>query len=185
VIANSLNVALVESIRSLFAQGWSRRRIARELGVDRETVGKYVLEQSCGQNPPNLPTGSEGPKPANLAGLPAPEPAESDASKPATTRHHLLPNRPACEPLRELIPPRAGRATPSGSPDWAVTPAASATTACGGPFSVWVAPARCRSAAWNAPGEEAQVDFRTGPILPEGKRRKTDVDRAKPQPQSA
>ena len=41
-MANVLNVALCESIRSLFAQGWSRRRIARELGVDRETVGKYV-----------------------------------------------------------------------------------------------------------------------------------------------
>ncbi len=57
-MANSLNVALVESIRSLFAQGWSRRRIARELGVDRETVGKYVSERSCGAKPANLPTGS-------------------------------------------------------------------------------------------------------------------------------
>ena len=59
-MANVLNVALVESIRLLFAQGWSRRRIARELGVDRATVGKYVLARSNGQNPPNLPTGSGG-----------------------------------------------------------------------------------------------------------------------------
>lgn len=75
-MANVLNVALVESIQSLHAQGWSRRRIARELGVDRETVGKYVSARSCGQNPPNLPTGSDGPKPATLAGLPDAEPAD-------------------------------------------------------------------------------------------------------------
>jgi hypothetical protein len=69
-MANSLNVALVESIRSLFAQGWSRRRIARELGVDRETVGKYVSQELDGQNPPNLPTGSRTSKPATFPGLP-------------------------------------------------------------------------------------------------------------------
>ena len=88
-MANVLNVALIESIRSLFAQGWSRRRIARELGVDRETVGKYVSQQSCGQTPPNLLTGSGHPKPATLAGIPGAEPAdrqvaEFESPKPAT-----------------------------------------------------------------------------------------------------
>jgi predicted transcriptional regulator len=29
-------------IYSLDDRGWSRRRIARELGIDRETVGRYL-----------------------------------------------------------------------------------------------------------------------------------------------
>jgi transposase len=31
------------TIYSLHERGWSRRRIARELGIDRETVGRYLL----------------------------------------------------------------------------------------------------------------------------------------------
>lgn len=72
-MANLLNVAIVESILSLFAQGWSRRRIARELGVDRESVGKYLRERSCDPKPAIAPTGSDGSKPATFPGVPAPE----------------------------------------------------------------------------------------------------------------
>jgi DNA-binding NarL/FixJ family response regulator len=37
-----LKVNQQPAIVGLFAQGWSARRIARELGVDRDTVVKYV-----------------------------------------------------------------------------------------------------------------------------------------------
>lgn len=39
---NQLNVSLKHSIVTLGERGWSARRIARELGVNRETVGKYL-----------------------------------------------------------------------------------------------------------------------------------------------
>src|SRR6266481_899777 len=39
---NILNVSLQHSISTLADRGWSRRRIARELGVYRDTVGKYL-----------------------------------------------------------------------------------------------------------------------------------------------
>jgi transposase len=39
---NQLNVSLQHSILTLAAHGWSHRRIARELDVNRETVGKYL-----------------------------------------------------------------------------------------------------------------------------------------------
>ena len=41
-MANRLKMARVQSILTLHAQGWSRRRIARELSIDRETVSRYV-----------------------------------------------------------------------------------------------------------------------------------------------
>ena len=41
-MANQLKMADVQAIMALHRLGWSDRRIARELGVDRGTVGQYV-----------------------------------------------------------------------------------------------------------------------------------------------
>jgi hypothetical protein len=41
-MSNVLKVSLQETICTLDGRGWSRRRIARELGIDRETVGRYL-----------------------------------------------------------------------------------------------------------------------------------------------
>ena len=52
---NQLNVSLQHSITALAAQGWSGRRIARELRVNRETVGRYL--RLVGSNPAKVLTG--------------------------------------------------------------------------------------------------------------------------------
>lgn len=191
-MANVLNVALVESIRSLFALGWSRRRIARELGVDRQTVGKYVSQQSEGQNPPNLPTGSKNPKPATLAGLPGAEPAdrqagslaEFEAPKPAANLPTGAPAGPAskCEPFRELIAAKVAE----GLSAQRIHQDIGGETSGIGYDSVRrfiqrlgrVRPLPFRRLECAA-GEEAQVDFGTGaPLLSaDGRRRKTHVFR--------
>ena len=44
VAMNELKVNRQHSILSLFEQGWSKRRIARELGVDRATIRKYLAD---------------------------------------------------------------------------------------------------------------------------------------------
>jgi transposase len=41
-MANQLKMADVQAILALWRSGWSLRRIARELGLNRETVGRYV-----------------------------------------------------------------------------------------------------------------------------------------------
>jgi transposase len=41
-MSNVRKVSLQETICILDGRGWSRRRIARELGIDRETVGRYL-----------------------------------------------------------------------------------------------------------------------------------------------
>jgi len=66
-MANLLKVAVVHTILTLRQQGWSLRRIAREVGIHRETVARYVrLAQAAeGQNRPEVITGSDGSKPAN------------------------------------------------------------------------------------------------------------------------
>jgi transposase len=62
---NELKVSLQHSIATLAAKGWSGRKIARELGVDRQTVRRYRVQPDS--KPAIPPTGSAGgsdPKPA-------------------------------------------------------------------------------------------------------------------------
>ena len=53
---NQLEVNRQQSIVSLFEQGWSKRRIARELTLDRATVRKYL--EGVGSKSPTPQTGS-------------------------------------------------------------------------------------------------------------------------------
>ena len=96
---NALKVNQQQAILALGARGWSRRRIARELGVDRETVGKYL----DAAKPAISTAGSEASadsKPAisTLGSSEAADPktAISTAGSPAGRRS-------LCEPLRGVI----------------------------------------------------------------------------------
>src|SRR3990172_11112169 len=96
---NLLEMNQQQAIVALAAHGWSRRRIARELGIDRETVRTYLeaaaakpaiptagSPRGADSKPAILTAGSEGPAP--------PKPAIPTAGSPAGRRSQ-------CEPLRE------------------------------------------------------------------------------------
>lgn len=72
---NQLNVNLQHSIAALAANGWSARKIARELGLHRETVGRHLRLAKAAAKPAIPPAGSPAtadPKPATVpAGSPA------------------------------------------------------------------------------------------------------------------
>jgi transposase len=55
---NQLNVSLQHSITTLAAKGWSARKIARELGMHRETVGRYLPPAASASKPAIPPLGS-------------------------------------------------------------------------------------------------------------------------------
>jgi transposase len=83
-MSNVLKVSLQETICTLHGRGWSRRRIARELGIDRETVGRYLLLAK----PAISTTGSE----------------EAGEVKPAiSTAGNGVGRKSQCEPLAEVI----------------------------------------------------------------------------------
>ena len=73
-------MAKVNSIHTLHQSGHSNREIARLLGIDRATVGKYVQEL---QNQPNAPTGN--------------------STDPSLDSPHQAGPRSDCEPFRETI----------------------------------------------------------------------------------
>lgn len=82
-MANQLKMAIVSSIQQLQALGWSQRRIARELDLDRGTVARCLNQGRAGPKPAIPPTGSEDPKPATFAGLPAPPGETADRAESA------------------------------------------------------------------------------------------------------
>ena len=67
-MANQLKMALAQDIQTLRGHGWSARRIARELGIHRETVGRYV----AGSKPASAPIGSASSRQVGSPSMAAP-----------------------------------------------------------------------------------------------------------------
>jgi len=81
-MVNQLKVAKVLSIQALHAQGWSQRRIARELGIHRETVARHLGQAS---KPAKAPIGSADGEVDSKPAKAPPGSGDGEAlSKPAT-----------------------------------------------------------------------------------------------------
>ena len=93
---NRLKMSKIKSILTLRQQGWSFTRIARELGVHRQTVARHVQEHSKASQAHN---GTDDPKPSKA-------PTGSGDSKstkaPRRSPSHGM-GRSDCEPLRNVI----------------------------------------------------------------------------------
>ncbi len=91
-MANVLTMAKRQAIIGLLEHGWSYRRIARELGVDRETVTRYdKLRNSPQVENPAISTPGSGPL----------DPANAAIPTPGSLRH---PGRISqCSAFREAI----------------------------------------------------------------------------------
>src|SRR6202048_3757910 len=92
-MSNVLKVSLQATIYSLSDRGWSRRRIARELGIDRETVGRYLRLAK----PAISTTGLEGAGEANPA-IPTAGSEEAGEAEPAISTAGNG-RKSQCEPL--------------------------------------------------------------------------------------
>ena len=99
-MSNVLKVSLQTTIYSLANRGWSQQLIARELGLNRETVGRYLRLAK----PAILTTGDEegaGAKPA--IPITGNQPGQ-DESKPAISITGVASGRRSyCEALAEEI----------------------------------------------------------------------------------
>jgi len=180
-MANQLKMAIIQSIQALKERGWSCRRIARELGVNRETVSRYVREREF-QNQPEAPTGSDG----VFGSKPAIPPLGSEwvySSKPAISPPGSGGRKSACEAYRESI--QAGiDAGLSCQRIWQDLKVQHGFE--GSYYSVKRFVRKLRPSGQLpfrrmecGPGDEAQVDFGSGAMVVDrdGKRRRTHVFR--------
>src|SRR5689334_12628601 len=99
-MANLLKMAITETIRSLHRRGWSQRRIAEELGVNRETVARHLRLPEPGPKPAIAPSGVD-----SVDGAPKPAIAPSGSGTVPPTRG--TGRLSGCEPWRELITAKA------------------------------------------------------------------------------
>src|SRR4051794_13433715 len=108
-----LKMDIRQTISTLSRGGWSQRRIARELGIDRETVARYRRLARHGEepNPAIPPAGSEpvqGPKPAIVPPgsevTTVPSQAPTEPPNPAISPTGSKPGRVShCEPFETFI----------------------------------------------------------------------------------
>jgi transposase len=201
-MSNLLKVAMIDTILSLRQRGWSQRRIARELGIDRETVARHLRQHATQAKPANAPTGfqdaEDTSKPA-IAPLGSLEQAEAstpanaprgltstipnDAAKPATAEYQVAGRLSDCEPWRALIQAKLDRGLSAQRIHQDLT----AEHGFGGSYYSVRRFVRHLEATLElpfrrlecGPGEEAQVDFGSGAplLLPDGTRRRTHVFR--------
>lgn len=186
-MSNLLRVAMVETILSLHRRGWSRRRIAQELGIDRGTVARHLGLAARDSKPAVAPLGSDagdgGPKPAVAplgSDAPADEPEPAPASRDAGARERGG-RTSECEPFRDAIRAKLdlGLSAQRIFQDLTADHGFAGSYYSVRRFVARLAPKHdlpfrrieC------GPGEEAQVDFGTGaPVVgPDGKRRRTHV----------
>src|SRR6266849_6688973 len=109
---NQLKMDIQNTISTLSRGGWSQRRIARELGIDRETVARYrrLDRQAKEPKPAISPAGSEAVPEANPASAMTGEPGSERTTvsvtspKPAISPAGSQPGRVShCEPFRAAI----------------------------------------------------------------------------------
>jgi len=168
-MANRLKMAQVHAVHVLGGRRWSQRRIARELGVHRETVARYLRMAREGPLPDT--TGVPA-KPAKVItgsdGLPETVRAEGITGAEAT--------RSRCEPFREIIQRKLEQGL-SAQRIW--QDLRDEHGFADGYQSVQRFVRHLQSARplpfrrmECAPGEQAQVDFGTGApvVIPEGQR---------------
>jgi transposase len=194
-MANRLKMALIDAILSLKARGWSNRRIATELGVDRDTVARQ-LRRAEQANAATAPIGSATIRAeSNAATAPIGSPtirAESNAATapigadaaavpvPAGSRQ---PTQSACEPWRDVILAKLDLGLTAQRIHQDLVAEHGFTAAYHSVRRFVRHLGKTRPLPFRrmecAAGEEAQVDFGTGaPIqTAEGKRRTTHVFR--------
>lgn len=202
-MANQLKMAEVQAILALAKHGWSARRIARELGVHRNTVRQYLKRSAEGDSksannaPPGFfaqkglsAAGTDGwPEPeAGITGsgnLANPKPA-SNAPPGSSNSDSTRPPGPAsaAEPWREVILQKLQQGLDArriyqdlATPEHGYAGSYYSVRRLVGKLTAAVDPPVRRMEC--AAGEEGQVDFGRGaPVVgPDGRRRGTWVFR--------
>lgn len=180
-MSNVLDKEKIKQIVALGQLGWSLRRIQKELGVRRETVASYLKEAGVGVRPPGRWGKPEAAKPAN--GVTTGSGAESPPENPVKEPVKSTPQTSAsdCEPYRQVIEQGLAKGRNAMS-IWQEMVDQHGFTGAYESVKRFVRKQRgvqtpeARAVIQTPPGEEAQVDYGTGPMVRDpqsGKYRKT------------
>jgi transposase len=191
-MSNHLKVAMIDLVLSLQRKGWSQRRIATELEINRETVARYLKLARAAPKPAIAPSGSDSlqsaPKPAiaptGSFGLESAASASVPTLSSASERNSQARGRPSdCEPWRDIIQSKRNQGLSAQRIYQDLT---SENSFEGSYYTIRRFVRRLEPVhelpfrrLECEPGDEAQVDFGTGApvVTADGKRRRTHVFR--------
>jgi len=183
-MANRLKMAVVNAILTLNELGWPQRRIARELGIDRETVARYVHSPPAEAKPATNPIPGSESITEVIGGLESvenriPGSGLSESAGPAQSSGP----KSLCEPFRAVIEAKLQQ----GLSGQRIYQDLVAEHSFAGSYSsvrrFLQRLDRSRPLPFRRlevlPGEQAQVDFGVGAwiVRPDGKRRRPHVFR--------
>jgi transposase len=179
-MSNRLKMANIHAIIGLLERQWSHRRIARELGVNRETVARYDRLRSRQPNPAIVTPGSEQSEDSNPA-IPTPGSGSLLEDLVFIEVPGRSPGRTSqCEPFGELIKKKLDEGL-SAQRIWQDIVSEYGFT---GSYSSMKRFVRRLGATTPLPfrrmecepGQEGQVDFGAGAwVLEDGKRRRPHI----------
>jgi len=191
-VSNVLNEEQKQQVIALGRLGWSLRKIQKTTGVRRETAADYLRAAGIGVRPPGAWGRSAPAKPANEV-IPDPQAAKpvsgaevipdsgTGSASPPVAPQNISASRSACEPHRETIELGLSKGR-NAKGIWQDLVDRSGFA--GGYQSVKRFIGRLRGKSLpeacavieTAPGEEAQVDYGSGPLVRDahsGKYRRT------------
>jgi transposase len=99
-MANQLKMAMIDSIAALHERGWSNRRIARELSIDRDAVSRHLRRVEARSKAAKAPPGSEEVMAASKA---AKAPPGSQTLAEATETPSARRSRSLCEAWQAVV----------------------------------------------------------------------------------
>ena len=102
-MANQVKVAMQQRIIALHELGWAFRKIARELGINRETVARYVHMAEAEDSKPAKVTPGSGALEASKPAKATPGSGALEASKPAKVTPGSDRTQSLCKPFRNTI----------------------------------------------------------------------------------
>lgn len=162
-VSNVLKVSMQTTVIALHSLGHSIRQIARQTGINRRTVRRYIgaadaclAASKCTTSTPKVTTGSVGPEPPKCT-TPNPKVATGSRSR--------------CEPWRDIIE-TAVEAGLTAERIWQDLRSCHGFEGAYNSVRRFVAGLRSSQPkrVWRVecePGEELQIDFMAGPMLPD------------------
>src|SRR5215469_6453403 len=174
-MSNVLSEEKQQQVIALGRLGWSLRRIEQETGVRRETASAYLKAAGIAVRAPGAWGRQVPAKPANEVTI------GSGVDWSGTESENPKPTPSACEPFREFIELGLSRGR-NAMAIWQDLVAETGFRGGYGTVKRFVRklrgnqPAEARAVIVTAPGEEAQVDYGTGPMVRDpqsGKYRRT------------
>jgi transposase len=114
-MSNRLKVAMIDLVLSLHRKGWSQRRIAAELEINRETVARYLKQATAAPKPANATPAPISPRQRQNQPMRPPAQVAPRSRQAQVSKHSVRPVTVAALPAAARATANLGETSSSPS----------------------------------------------------------------------